>query len=128
MFSILPVSHPESLQISNMERFATIVRARSHYHCIVLYLRYLRKSCICLCLPYYSPLMPRSCVISKVSKCAIHILGTSISKLPAGNYMFKVNYKKTRKRCEICSKLTIKTPERHQWTSFLSWTLNIFHT
>ena len=26
-------------------------------------------------------------------------------------YLFKVNNKHTRKRCEICSKLTIKTPE-----------------
>ena len=35
---------------------------------------------------------------------------------PAGNYMFKVNNRNTRKRCEICSKLTIKTPERrHHW-------------
>ena len=30
----------------------------------------------------------------------------------AGNYMFKVNNRNTRTRCEICSKLTIKTPER----------------
>ena len=28
--------------------------------------------------------------------------------------MFKVNNRSTRKRCEICSKLTIETPERHQ--------------
>ena len=28
-------------------------------------------------------------------------------------YMLKVNNRITRKRCEICSKLTIKTPERH---------------
>ena len=34
---------------------------------------------------------------------------------PAGNYMFKVNYRNTRTRCEICSKLTIKTSERHHW-------------
>ena len=34
---------------------------------------------------------------------------------PAGNYMFKVNNRNTRGRCEICSKLTIKTPERHNW-------------
>ena len=34
---------------------------------------------------------------------------------PAGNYMFKVNNRNTRIRCEICSKLTIKTPERRQW-------------
>ena len=31
---------------------------------------------------------------------------------PAGNCMFKVNSRNTRTRCEICSKLTIKTPER----------------
>ena len=29
----------------------------------------------------------------------------------SGNYMFKVNNRNTRKRCEIYSKLTIKTPE-----------------
>ena len=29
-----------------------------------------------------------------------------------GNYMFKVNKKKNRIRCEICSKLTLETPER----------------
>ena len=31
---------------------------------------------------------------------------------PAGNYMFKVNNRNTKTKCEICSKLTIKTPER----------------
>ena len=31
---------------------------------------------------------------------------------PAGNCMFKVNNRNTRTRCEICSKLTIKIPER----------------
>ena len=30
----------------------------------------------------------------------------------AGNYMFKVNNRNTGSRCEICSKSTIKTPER----------------
>ena len=30
---------------------------------------------------------------------------------PAGIYQFKVNNKNTRTRCEICSKLTIKTLE-----------------
>ena len=29
---------------------------------------------------------------------------------PANFYLFKVSNRKTRKRCEICSKLTIKTP------------------
>ena len=34
---------------------------------------------------------------------------------PAGNYLLKVNNRNTRTRCEICSKLTIKTPERRHW-------------
>ena len=34
---------------------------------------------------------------------------------PAGNYMFKVDNRNTRTRCEICSKLTMKIPERRQW-------------
>ena len=33
----------------------------------------------------------------------------------AGIYLFKVNNRNTRTRCEICSKLTINTPERRQW-------------
>ena len=31
--------------------------------------------------------------------------------LPVGIYMFKVNNRDTKTRCEICSKFTIKTPE-----------------
>ena len=34
------------------------------------------------------------------------------SSMPAGNYMFKVNDRNFRTRCEIYSKLTVKTPER----------------
>ena len=39
---------------------------------------------------------------------------TKYDKYPAGNYMFKVNNKNTRIGCEICSKLTLNTPERRQ--------------
>ena len=43
--------------------------------------------------------------------------------------MFKVNNRNTRTRCQICSKLTIKTPERRQRRQVpLLLTLNIFHT
>ena len=31
---------------------------------------------------------------------------------PANIYLFKFNSTSSRKRCEICSKLTIKTPEQ----------------
>ena len=34
--------------------------------------------------------------------------------LPAKICLFKINNRKTRKRCEIFSKLTVKTPERRQ--------------
>ena len=34
--------------------------------------------------------------------------------IPAGICLFKVNNGNTRLICEICSKLTIKTPERRQ--------------
>ena len=40
------------------------------------------------------------------------ILRKKLYHYPAGNCMFKVNNRNTRTRCEICSKLTIKTPER----------------
>ena len=34
------------------------------------------------------------------------------SSYPASIYLFKVNNGNTRTMCEICTKLTIKTPER----------------
>ena len=46
----------------------------------------------------------------------IRLMVKSLSlQFPAGICMFKVNNRNTRKRCEICSNLTIKTPERRQW-------------
>ena len=33
----------------------------------------------------------------------------------ANIYLFKVSNKNTRKRFEVCSKFTIKTPERRHW-------------
>ena len=46
---------------------------------------------------------------------------------PAGNYMFKVNNRNVRTRCEICSKLTIKIPERRQWHRSGTFTVNFEH-
>ena len=36
------------------------------------------------------------------------------TKNPVGIYMFKVNNRNTRTRCEMCSELTKKTPERRE--------------
>ena len=49
-----------------------------------------------------------------------------MSFYPAGNYMFKVNNRNTRARCEICSKLAIKIPERRQITSSKKKVRSIF--
>ena len=43
---------------------------------------------------------------------------------PAGNYMFKVNDRNTKTRCEICSKLTIKIPERRHWRRSVIFIIN----
>ena len=34
---------------------------------------------------------------------------------PASIYLIKVNNRNTRKRCEICSRLTINTPVKRSW-------------
>ena len=38
-------------------------------------------------------------------------LQVSQDLLPAGIYLLKANNRNTRTRCEICTELTIKTPE-----------------
>ena len=47
--------------------------------------------------------------------CWISLLSVRLQIYPAGIYLFKINNENTRTMCEICSKLTIKTPERRQW-------------
>ena len=49
-----------------------------------------------------------------------HLWKSDILSKDAGRpafYLLKVNNRNARKRCEICSKLTIKTPKRHQQRS-----------
>ena len=45
----------------------------------------------------------------------------------ANNYMFQVNSRNIRKKCDICSKLTIKIPERRQWLHSGVFTVNFEH-
>ena len=46
---------------------------------------------------------------------------------PVANYIFNVNNRNTRTRCEICLKLTIKIPERCQWCRVGVFIVNIEH-
>ena len=43
-----------------------------------------------------------------------NILTSCAKANSAGTYLLKVNNRNTRTRCEICSKLTIKVPERRR--------------
>ena len=54
---------------------------------------------------------------ARFAKCMQKFISSyfCLRSYPAGNYMFKVNNRNTRTRCEICSKLTIKTPEGRHW-------------
>ena len=52
--------------------------------------------------------------------------GLIASLNPADNYMFKVNNRNNRTRCE-CSKLTVKTAEQHQWRRSFVFTVNFQH-
>ena len=44
----------------------------------------------------------------------------------SGSGMFKINNINNRRRCELCSKLTIKTPERRQWRLNAGWKCQVF--
>ena len=46
---------------------------------------------------------------------------------PVGIYMSKVNNRITRTNCEVCSKLTIKTPEQRQWCRYGVFIVNFKH-
>ena len=56
-------------------------------------------------------------IVFKVRFCLLLLANCCVlpTRYPDNIYLFKVNNRSTRKRCEICSKLTIETPERRQW-------------
>ena len=51
----------------------------------------------------------------------------SLRNNPAGIYLLQVNNRNTRTRCEICSKLTINTPERRHWRRSGVFIVNFEH-
>ena len=55
------------------------------------------------------------------------LLFPRFSNNPANIFLFKVNNRNSRKRCEICSKLTTKTPEIRQWVRSSVFIVNFKH-
>ena len=64
------------------------------------------------------------CKIKQIRNFAIYIPRRNS---PAGIYLVKVNKRNTRTRCEICSKVTIKTPEQCHWRRFGVFIINFEH-
>ena len=62
--------------------------------------------------------------VSDIGKTA---LTNVVRRNPVGIYLLKVNNGNTRKRCEICSKLTIKIPERRKWHRSVIFIVNFEH-
>ena len=50
-----------------------------------------------------------------------------ITFCPVNIYLFKINNRNIRKKCEICLKLTIKTPERLHWRRSCVFIVNFEH-
>ena len=48
-------------------------------------------------------------------KKSIGLKWVNVRETPTGIYLLKVNNRNSRLSYEICSKLTMKTPERHHW-------------
>ena len=61
---------------------------------------------------------PTICCILHASVTMMNYLYNLDIGIPVSIYLFKVNNRNTRKMCEICSKLTIRTPERLQGRPF----------
>ena len=57
----------------------------------------------------------------------VNIINNKQTANPAGIYLLKVNNRNTRTRCEICSKLTINTPERRHWRRSGVFIVNFEH-
>ena len=58
--------------------------------------------------------------ISLITVIGVHVITKQNYRTfnPSVLYVLKRNKRSTKTRCEICSKITIKTPERRQMTSF----------
>ena len=54
-------------------------------------------------------------------------LQTSENFISAGIYLLEGNDRNTKARCQICSKLTIKAPERRQWRRSDIFIVNVEH-
>ena len=71
--------------------------------------------------------LPGSFLPGTFSSCSFTYVNVSFFTLPAKIYLFKVSNRNTRKMCEICLQLTMKTPERRNWRRSGVFIVNFEH-
>ena len=64
---------------------------------------------------------------NKINSDFYSFLAAFVLKFPVDIYLFKVNNRNTRARCEIYSTSTIKTSERRHWRCFFVFIVNFEH-
>ena len=99
----LPVGNPSCLHLASSKSFFKVMHVFLENTCSN---KFRRNPQYCNAL--FMSLQALSVHFVIQQRCICH-------PFPVGIYMFKINNRNTRRRCEICSKLTIKTPERRQW-------------
>ena len=107
-----------------------------HNLCVFLSQASKKKRVVCFTNPSYKHIQKYSTVAlvpcnqsNKDDRIIIQTKKTNLCLIiPVNIYLLKVNNRNTRKGFKICSKLTIKRPERHDVVLvFLLLTLNILH-
>ena len=66
-------------------------------------------------------------ILDVLFKTSMFVNSYSQNSTPVGIYLLKVNKRNIRTRCEICSKLTIKTLGRGQWRRSGVFIVNFEH-
>ena len=66
-------------------------------------------------------------ILDVLFKTSMFVNSYSQNSTPVGIYLLKVNNRNIRTRCEICSKLTIKTLGRGQWRRSGVFIVNFEH-
>ena len=108
---IRPNRIQDTVPTSKMELFVKIGIYKLIF-CRLLYTQHCPVSFLCVS-PLLFPFRSR-CFQQQISEMVLFVT----IAIAASNYMFKVNNRNTRTRCKICSKLTIKIPERCHWRRF----------
>ena len=117
------ISHPKNVKNGNKFDLAQKrIRLKAvNYFRKTLHFRFFTAFWVYLC-PLFRSISPIFSMIFQYSTLSgywnvLKQIGESLSIQPAITCMFKVNNRNTRTRCEISSKLIIKTPEGLNWPS-----------